>query len=199
MSCFIVSDLHVDLLVDVAFHGPSDSGKAWGPRLQWTAAHWQGSFPRASYKLEPGAADSEAPVCCNYDTLGALLVRANRDGYQARYTHTSETVIVWDYTGSSPRESYVDRITFEVDRYRHTSRPYRLSTVEALKAVACMRYQSCDTSAGMPDFGDTVAGRFLAALEATLLHVLPGMEAAPWEWRELPASFEAVPVDIFAL
>ena len=164
MSCFIVNELHIDLLVDVAFHGPCDSRPVC-PDNAWRSFYWSAGpvetmaqLQESHYELDSAAAPGEFPRRLCEDDLGRLLVQANYESYQARYPDHS---------------AYV-----EVSDYRWVRRPYQLSTVEALKAVACLIYQSCEH----PDWKGSVAEEFLRALRLRLIDVLPGMESAPWEW-----------------
>ncbi len=61
---------------------------------------------------------------------------------------------------------------------------YRLTVAEALKALDCLEYQSCEH----PGWHDSEAAQFAEALRRALVHALKGYEAAPWEWTKVPAG-----------
>ena len=70
-------------------------------------------------------------------------------------------------------------------RYGTTQKPYMyvassqvrlLRPVEIIKAVHCLRYQSCET----PGWKRTKAYKILDDIEALAIEELPGYEKAPW-------------------
>ncbi len=68
---------------------------------------------------------------------------------------------------------------FDVDRY--TYRPYGAyvpTPVEALKAIGCYEYQSCEH----PGWRTSVACAYVRALEQHLIDQLPGYDQAPWDF-----------------
>ncbi len=53
----------------------------------------------------------------------------------------------------------------------------RLTPVEALKAISCLTYQSCE----LPTWTEVPEYRFLEGLTAAAIAALPGYDDAPWE------------------
>jgi hypothetical protein len=65
--------------------------------------------------------------------------------------------------------------SLEVSGYRYDPMA-KVSAVEALKAVHCLRYQSCE----VPDYTNTPAGQALDKIESGIIRRLPGYEQAAW-------------------
>jgi len=60
--------------------------------------------------------------------------------------------------------------------YADIQRAPRLSPVVCLKAVSCLRYQSCEHDG----WEGSRAARFLEAVEGAAISALPGYDSAPW-------------------
>lgn len=88
----------------------------------------------------------------NLDAVGAMLMQANAASVDYRYRETNQ-----------------------VPYYRHTFRHTR-PAVEVLKLVDCYEYQSCER----PDWPQSEAHAYCAALRERLIGQLPGYDAAPW-------------------
>jgi hypothetical protein len=52
--------------------------------------------------------------------------------------------------------------------------------IQALKLIACYEYQSCEH----PEWPKSDAKDFCDSLTRALVRVVPGYDAAPWEWNE---------------
>ena len=92
----------------------------------------------------------------NYETadkIGAMLWKENHKSVNYRYNEAKEA-----------------------PAYRFTRRAQPLSAVEALKAIDCLEYQSCEHKG----WEKSEAKRFLDKLRGLLIHALPGYDAAPW-------------------
>jgi hypothetical protein len=153
VSAFVVDEAHIDLLADVARRGPGQ----WhgGPGGTW-------SFPQYvidRYPVGPEGYLDETHV-------GRLLLAQNVKSVAYRYPNEPAT----ELPGPLP--------TPEADAYTFTRLPYHLTAVEALAAIACWRYQSCED----PDHERSPAWQFVNELESALIRCLPGYQDAPWCW-----------------
>lgn len=72
---------------------------------------------------------------------------------------------------------------------REIERAPVLTPVEVLKAVGCLRYQSCEHE----EWEGSNAERFLRAVEASAIAALPGYDAAPWGIDD-PRPFAGAPM-----
>lgn len=158
MSAFIVTKLHVDLLLRVAAEGPRDGAG------QWFRPSWAGN----------GMADELA-------FAGRVLWSENVRSVAARYPH--------DAAGELPgAEADSWRALGETfNGYLYERPAVRLSVAEALKALDCLEYQSCECE----DYRSTKAYEMLDALRGSLIHSLPGYDAAPWAWDGARAGIRA--------
>ena len=124
MSCFVVSDFHVDVLV------------SWAS-LRGAPAFIEGMGPR---------------------TLAAVLARANRAAYRARYGDPCE----------------------EPEPYQHRDAS-RLSFAQVVKACDCLDYQCSDWS----EWQGSTAQRALARIREHAIRLgLPGYDEAAWSLDE---------------
>ena len=127
MSCFVVPDYHVDVLVSWAV-------------LHKAPAFIEGMGPR---------------------TLAAVLARANRAAYRARYGDPCE----------------------EPEPYRPRDAQH-LSLAQVVKACDCLDYQCSDWS----EWEDSTAQRALARIrEHAVRLALPGYDDAAWSLDEVAA------------
>lgn len=88
------------------------------------------------------------------ETLGQMLLNENARSVNHRYNEED-----------TPPEFIWDRF----------QRPF--TPVQILKAVACLRYQSCET----PDWEETPACKILDNIMHGAINHLPGYEDAEWE------------------
>jgi hypothetical protein len=94
----------------------------------------------------------------NADELGAMLWRECYKSVNHRYGERSRTPIY------------------------HYRRPQRVpNPVEAIKAIQCYEYQSCEH----PGWEASEARAVCRNLIDTLTHTLPGHDAAPWGWDKI--------------
>ncbi len=164
MSAFMVGKDHIDALVSVALHGPTDGAGNWeGPR--W-AAHdpratsWESQEWRQCSLHATGNASVRAVTP---DQLGELIWTENERSVEARYPSDHASMLSVDYCLG----------------YTYTPVPikFRLTAAQAFSAVACLEYQSCESD----DWTDSESWRFLDALKSSLIGVLPGYADASWE------------------
>lgn len=93
------------------------------------------------------------------DTLGRMLWIENQRSIEYRYSTR-------DHRG----------IMEEVEQYTHTWPGRRLTSVEAIKAINCYEYQSCDH----PGWKHSAARRTCLHCRDLLIASLPGYDAALW-------------------
>jgi len=171
MSAFVVDREHIDLLVAVALQGPRGGevrpDAAWhGPR--WTDTDtdgmgWQeasGHVLRADFSEGHGL---KAPW-----QLGRLLWLENVTSVAYRYQG--------DDNDGLPGPN--DFTALDAAEYVWSRPAYTMTAVEALKALSCYEYQSCEH----PGWGKSEAYRFCEALRLALCNRLAGMDDAPWSW-----------------
>jgi hypothetical protein len=168
MSAFVVSKVHVDLLVKTAVRGPRlPDGAGVCPDWAWT--------PFSYYAHE--WADCETPDDFyagrrdgrweNRHELGAVLVSENVRSVMHRYPDTLDGASL-----PGPIDAYWEA------PYAFEDPGYQLTAVEALSALRCFEYQSCEC----PDWSKSEAHAFCDALATAVTGYLPGYRAAPWEW-----------------
>jgi hypothetical protein len=97
----------------------------------------------------------------NEDAVGAMLIAENRRSVGYRY--------------STERELPGPIDTSKLDDYTYHHLIGYPDPLIVLKAVACYRYQSCET----PDWEDSDAFAFCTALEHLAINQLPGYDDAP--------------------
>jgi hypothetical protein len=167
MSAFMVSKAHVDALVGVALNGPRDAESRWEGGPRWAAfdpreTHWQEQEWRQVALYGTGNC-SVKPVAPS--DLGDLLVIENVRSITARYPDTLDGEPM-----PGPIDAYWDApYSYAPGR--------RLTCAEALKAIDCYEYQACEHD----EWADSEAKRFCDGLRASIVGVLPGYSAAPWE------------------
>lgn len=152
MSAFIVGKDHIDAMVTLSLYAPT-----YGPM------HWYvglGQDPR------PGATSPATHE--QADEIGRMLWAENVRSVQGRYPDTVEGGV---YPGPN------DFSAAEVFAYRW-QRTETLSPVEGLSIIGCYEYQSCEHD----EWHTSEAYAFCDALRKRLIHQLPGMEFAPWEY-----------------
>jgi hypothetical protein len=155
MSAFVVSKSHIDALVHAAYFGPRDVHA-----LPQQSGHW--------YK--PNFRGCQNWALDQMDEVGEMLVKENLSSIHARYPDT-----VTDPEGTpGPVEQYW------LQRYEHEMPKQKMGVVEALKALDCYEYQSCEH----PEWETSEAFRFCRSMRHSLIGCLPGYDAAPWEWDE---------------
>lgn len=186
MSAFVVSKQHIDALVSVAIHGPSDSASQWRefswarsceeyePNPQWapgytTDTRWVKLATAGLSEL----AKTENEVTA--DEFGFILWAENVAS--VRYRYPGEDIDTLPGT-------YAEDGRHEVSHgYSYSpSRRTRPTTVEAFKLLNCLDYQSCEH----PEWRESEAFAILAALKDALVYCLPGYSEAAWERSETP-------------
>ena len=154
MSAFLVDKVHIDVLVRTALEGPR---YARNPSNAWHAFRWW--HANASHDV------NETTV----DAVGAMLWTENLASLEARYPN--------DTSGERPGPI---GLTDDVVRgYSYNDPHYTLTVVEALQAIRCYEYQSCEHDG----WNDSSAAAFCETLRVSLCRYLPGMTDAPWEWK----------------
>ena len=180
MSAFMVDKVHLDLLVSVALDGPS--GRPVNPGNAWNRPSWP-DVEFSELESEPfelvGAHFRHLDRCdiayggakgFTPDMLGQMLMSENLASIHYRYPDTI----------SQPEGTPGPVAQYWTEPYAFASPGYRLTAVEALSALACYEYQSCEH----PGWRTSEAFRFCDALRQALIHHLPGMNEAPWGWSE---------------
>lgn len=161
MSAFMVDKEHVDILIAVGVRGVS--GQAASPDNAWSGVAWY---------VGGGSGDFSRRVRLDYtnaDEVGAMLVATNLASIHARYPDTLDDP---DAT-PGPIARYWD------EAYRWTDPRVRPTAVEALKAIACFEYQSCEHDG----WHTGEARQFCEALRHAVIAHLPGFSEAPWDWK----------------
>lgn len=109
----------------------------------------------------------EPVTVANADACGRMLWRENVASVSYRYPRDTPDAL----PGPIPY----------TDPGAYTFRPYRQVTiVQALKAVGCYEYQSCEH----PGWEESDARTFCVQLQSALIARLPGYAAAPWTIEE---------------
>jgi hypothetical protein len=178
MSAFIPAKEHIDILVALAQDGPR--GRDVRPDHAWYGPRWTTS---PNGRRDNGQTVS-LPDFASPDAIGQMLVAAVVRSVSHRYP---------DDTPGSGRADAETLPGHHFDLpYTFTRQPYRLTAVEGLAAVGCYEYQACEH----PTWEASEAFAFCDSLRRALIHALPGMDDAPWEWdaqtirgHELAAAF----------
>jgi hypothetical protein len=97
------------------------------------------------------------------DKVGAALLAENERSVNFRYAHNAA------FCGYNDAQSYT-----------YTDPQHNLTIPEALKAINCLEYQSCEH----PEWEESDACKFLEALRAALCRAMVGYEEAPWDWSK---------------
>lgn len=64
--------------------------------------------------------------------------------------------------------------------YSYSNPRYKMTAPEALQAISCYEYQSCEH----PGWHDSEAARFCDALRKSCIAQLDGISDAPWTWTD---------------
>lgn len=180
MSAFMVGPEHITAIVDVALYGPVEFT---GPDWTVYAPKWRENTGGAGTPRNVTVdvlADGD-PTVIGASELGGLLWVENARSVRYRYP---------DDDG---RDDMVG-----ADFYAGFEHPgllggrWRPGAVQALKLIACLRYQSCEH----PEWKESPARRFLDALRDAVIGELPGYEAAAWEYPPVRGMVETRPVVI---
>lgn len=167
MSAFVVSKAHIDALIRVGLEGPADRATRY-PGNGWSGVYWfdPQSGPRGvSRQLTHEIADE----------VGAMLVLENVRSVQYRYQDGS-----LDNLPGPTSPYYTNPYAYPLHGtgpIRIGQAPRRLTAVEALKAIDCYEYQSCEH----PEWHGSEARRLCDALRQRLIGALTGYDEAPWE------------------
>lgn len=155
MSAFIVSKEHIDAMVSLGVHGPSDRERHAGEgfSVRWNANESVSEWESKELRFD------------NTDEIGEMLVLENVKSVSHRYQDNE------DLPGQI--EPYYN------EYYKFSPLIKRPTAVEGLKLIACYEYQSCEHS----EWETSEAKRFCEALRDHLINSLPGYNDAPWEYR----------------
>lgn len=151
MSAFVVGKTHIDYLVAAARRRPYPN---------YTPAPWGG-----------WGAQHNISAISDPDTIGRLLWQENVRSVTHRYPDTDPD------RGNMPGPNGLDRETIATYRFNRLT---HVEIVQALKALSCYEYQSCEH----PEWQESDARKFCAALRDQLITCLPGYEDADWEIPE---------------
>lgn len=154
MSAFIVSPTHIDVLLSVAMHGPSD--RAVAGNLGWTP-------PYVNELLSEQSGPLTLELCSNTGT--ALLAEC-----LASVSYRYPDLGAGELPGPLP--------TPVAGQYEFTDFGPCATIAETCKAIDCFEYQSCEH----PAWSGSGSERFCARLREGLTAALPGAAQAPWEW-----------------
>jgi hypothetical protein len=180
MSAFMVDKTHVDLMVKTALVGPS--GRAVNPGNAWSRPRWTDvDRPALDAMLWSEAHEhfrtvawlgQERPQDISPDQLGAMLVAENLASIHYRYPDT----IGSDELPGPLHPYWLD--------YTYTDPGIRMTTPEALKAINCYEYQSCEHDG----WHYSEAYRFCRALTDALVGHVEGYSDAPWDWTAVDVA-----------
>jgi hypothetical protein len=154
MSAFVVSPVHIDVMLSTAIHGPRDA--AHRPGMPWTP-------PYMDELLE----DEGGPLRIDgADRAGAALLAECIASVVHRYPDPDPLGL----PGPIP--------TPDPEHYQWTDFGRALSAAEAHKAIDCYEYQSCEH----PGWNGSGARAFCERLRSALIGAMSGYAEAPWEW-----------------
>jgi len=155
MSAYMVSKEHIDAIVYAAYEGPKDNGRPSGyGRQTWYRPGFKGNNGENQVDFH------------NLDELGKLLVKENLSSIHARYPDTI----------ADPKHTPGPCDQYWLQPYTWTRPTRRLNAVEALKALACYEYQSCEHQ----EWESSAARQFCESLRHALIGCLPGYDEAEW-------------------
>jgi hypothetical protein len=188
MSAFVVSKEHIDVLVQAALHGAKDSEPTYhGDTLRWQIDP-AGPFSRENVRelvAYEGASANYQPM--TPDEFGDMLVRENVRSVIGRYPDTLDGTPMpgpiqeyWNAPyrfpeGVKPMVPGMAAIVVAAHPDIETT-VRRLTSVEVLKTIHCLNYQSCEHA----EWETSEAKSALEALSEAITHRLPGYDAAPW-------------------
>lgn len=188
VSAFVVGKPHIDALVRVALNGASDSEPTYhGDTMRWRIDSAGAYEPSNMRELVPyeGATANYQPM--TPDEFGDMLMRENVRSVMDRYPDTLDGGDVPGPTDEFWRAPY---------RYPDAVKPMvpgmaaivvaahpdiaanvrHLTSVEALKCIHCLEYQSCEHD----EWETSEAKSALDTLAREIVGRLPGYSAAPW-------------------
>ena len=95
--------------------------------------------------------------------------------------HLASVTSRYPHSTSGQRPGPIDLDDAAIGAYEYTRSPLarRLTTVQALKALDSLEYQSCDH----PSWPTSAAAQYLERLRRALICALPGYDEADWEIR----------------
>lgn len=187
MSAFVVGIEHIDALVRVALSGAKDSEAGMhGDNLTWqidSSQSWARENVRELIPYEGSRANYQPMTP---DEFGDMLIRENVRSCIGRYPDTLEGGTMpgpVDEYWTKPYE-YPDAVkpmvpgmgAIVVAAHETTRTVRHLTSVEALKCIHCLNYQSCEHA----EWESSEANSALQALTSAITHRLPGYSAAPW-------------------
>lgn len=179
MSAWVVSKSHIDLMVQAAIAGPTDG--SWtrpGEAFSWYHDHKRHEIaPYAEIGEESGHRELVPP-----SVLGQRLVSECVASVHGRYPDTDPDVgdlpgpIDAYYMGPYVFEPVVKSaaIMLTAGFPSAVEKPATIAVIA--KQISCYEYQSCEHD----EWRESEAYAFCEAMNAALLHSLPGYEAAPW-------------------
>lgn len=182
MSAFQVSKGHIDRLVALALCGPKDTdGYRWIP-IAWWAGEPRTALRESTnyedYRRRLDAIRREVTVD-NCNVVGAMLTRANLHSINARYPNTV------DNPGDIPGEAMSAFVPYRFPAAMRAVRALRPLLAEALRAIACYEYQSCEAD----DWLDSEAYDFCDSLRKALCGVVSRAATRGWDdWDRVPAA-----------
>lgn len=168
----MLDDVHRNQLVRVALYGPAGIG--WSISGFHFAFHHEGCRYVLRQEIEePTAVTSPFPhTLVGPAWLTEQLYDANQASMQTRYDDLDDDFPGPKYLGYGPPA---------------------MTTVEALKAIACLDYQCCEYGG----WKTSLAYSFVMSLRTQLIPQLPGYDEAPWDWHDetirARRSIKAVP------
>lgn len=112
------------------------------------------------------------------DRAGRMLWTENLKSIAYRYPD--------DESGERPGP--IGLTDFEIAAYAWTDHQHDISAVQALKALDCYEYQSCEH----PEWDTSEAKTFCESLHSHLIGLLPGYDEAAWELED-PTPVTAIP------
>lgn len=151
MSAFMLDKAHIDALVATALHGPQE--------ISFPSNRWYTLEFGLDYRQLKSEDDSA-------NILGELLVKENLSSILYRYPDTEKNPD--DMPG--PADSYWSK------SYKFPPNTKRLTIIQALKAIQCYEYQSCEHA----EWEASAAHRFCIHFCTALISFLPGYEKAAW-------------------
>lgn len=176
MSAFVVSKLHIDMLVRAALH----AGRAGDP-FSWWQVDEEGNY--AGWRQLDELADGTNPERVSPSQLGQLFLSENVRSVSHRYSEPGRTYYYGADVAGQMEDTPDEELPGPCDRfylapYVYTNPGYTLTPGELFKAIGCLRYQSCEHD------GWRVSEAFacLDSLRDAYTTKVEGYEDAPWDW-----------------
>jgi len=151
MSAFMLDKAHIDALVATALHGPLE---IFLPSKRWYTLDFGLDYRRL------------IPEDDSANTLGELLLKENLSSILYRYPDTKNN----PDNLPGPADSYWSK------PYKFPPNTKRLTIIQALKALDCYEYQSCEHL----EWEASAAHKFCINFRTALIAFLPGYEEAAW-------------------